>query len=48
MTASLLGVSFEAFVLDDEMLASVYRILRGVEVTEETLCFEEVRAPIAD
>ena len=35
MTASLLGASFEAFVLDDEMHSNTYRALRGVEVTEE-------------
>ena len=36
MTASLLGASFEAFVLDDEMHSNTYRILRGIEVSEET------------
>ena len=43
MTASLLGASFEAFVLDNEMLAAIYRAMRGVEVSEETLGFESVR-----
>lgn len=42
MTASLLGASFEAFVLDDEMHANTYRILRGCEVTEENLGFEAI------
>ena len=42
MTASLLGVSFEGFVLDDEMHAMSYRILRGVEVDEESLGYEAV------
>ena len=42
MTASLLGASFEAFVLDDEMLAGIYRTLRGVEVNDETLGFEAI------
>ncbi len=37
MTASLLGASFEAFVLDDEMHSASYRILRGIEVGPETL-----------
>ncbi len=37
MTAALLGASFEAFVLDDEMHAATYRILRGVEVSEDAL-----------
>jgi len=43
MTASLLGASFEAFVLDDEMHSLIYRTLRGVEVSEETLGFEAIR-----
>ena len=42
MMASLLGASFEAFVADDEMLSHVYRILRGVEVNEETLGFDAI------
>ena len=43
MMASLLGVSFEAFVLDNEMLSHVYRMIRGVEVSEETLAFEAMK-----
>lgn len=39
MTASLLGVSFEAFVLDNEMHSHTYRVLRGIEVTEANLGF---------
>ena len=47
MMASLLGVSFEAFVADNEMLSHVYRILRGIEVDEETLGFEAIRDCVA-
>ncbi len=43
MMASLLGASFEAFVLDNEMLAHVYRMIRGVEVSDETLAFEAMK-----
>jgi trimethylamine--corrinoid protein Co-methyltransferase len=43
MMASLLGVSFEAFVIDNEMLSHVYRMIRGIEVTEETLAFEAMK-----
>jgi len=43
MMAALLGASFEAFVLDDEMLGAVYRAIRGVEVTEETLGLAAIR-----
>ena len=39
MTASLLGASFEAFVLDDEMHSNTYRALRGIEVTDDNLGF---------
>ena len=42
MTASLLGASFEAFVLDDEMHSHTYRTLRGVEVTPEKLGYEAI------
>ncbi|MEX0307880.1 MAG: trimethylamine methyltransferase family protein, partial [Ruegeria sp.] len=41
-TASLLGASFEAFVLDDEMHSNTYRALRGVEVTDENLGFDAI------
>ncbi|MBY8975503.1 trimethylamine methyltransferase family protein [Rhodobacteraceae bacterium NNCM2] len=42
MTASLLGASFEAFVLDDEMLSHVHRTIRGIEVSDETLGFDTI------
>jgi trimethylamine--corrinoid protein Co-methyltransferase len=42
MTASLLGASFEAFVLDDEMHSYTYRALRGIEVTHENLGFDAI------
>lgn len=42
MTAALLGVSFEAFILDNEMHAMTYRALRGVEVNEDNLNFDAI------
>lgn len=42
MTASLLGVSFEGFVLDDEMHSNTYRALRGIEVTDDNLGFDAI------
>lgn len=42
MTASLLGASFEAFVLDDEMHSHTYRALRGIEVNDENLGYEAI------
>ncbi|MGB0845596.1 MAG: trimethylamine methyltransferase family protein [Thiolinea sp.] len=43
MMASLLGASFEAMLIDDEMLSQVYRVLRGIEVNEESLGFEAIK-----
>ena len=44
--ASLLGASFEAMILDNEMLALNQRAIRGIEVTEETLGFEAIRQAV--
>lgn len=46
MTASLLGASFEAFLLDDEMHAGIYRMLRGIEVDADTLGFDTICAAV--
>ena len=46
MMASLLGASFEAFVADNEMLGHVYRLIRGVEVDDETLAFDAIREAV--
>ncbi len=43
MLASLLGCSAEALVLDNEMLSSVRRIGRGIEVTEESLSVDVIK-----
>ena len=42
MTASLLGASFEAFILDDEMHSHTYRALRGIEVSDDNLGFDAI------
>lgn len=46
MTASLLGASFEAFVLDDEMHSHTYRALRGIEVNEDNLGYDAIREAV--
>lgn len=46
MTASLLGASFEAFVLDDEMHSNTYRAMRGIEVNEENLGYDDICAAV--
>jgi trimethylamine--corrinoid protein Co-methyltransferase len=42
MTASLLGASFEAFILDDEMHSHTYRALRGIEVSTANLGYDAI------
>ncbi|MEM7343758.1 MAG: trimethylamine methyltransferase family protein [Chloroflexota bacterium] len=43
MQASLLGCSLEAMVIDNDMLGSVQRTIRGIEVTDETLSYEVIK-----
>jgi trimethylamine---corrinoid protein Co-methyltransferase len=43
MLASLTGCSFEAMVIDNEMLGCIQRALRGIEVTDETLSYQVIR-----
>lgn len=40
MMGSLMGCSFESMVIDNDMLASVLRTVRGIEVTDETLSYD--------
>ncbi|MEM7440246.1 MAG: trimethylamine methyltransferase family protein [Pseudomonadota bacterium] len=46
MMASLLGASHEAFVIGNEMHALIQRVLRGIEVNEETLGVDAIRAAV--
>jgi trimethylamine--corrinoid protein Co-methyltransferase len=43
MQGSLMSTAFEAYVIDDDMLAAVQRTVRGIEVTDETLAFDMIR-----
>ena len=43
MHASLLGFCLESCVIDNDMLGSIMRTVRGIEVTEENLSLEAVR-----
>jgi trimethylamine--corrinoid protein Co-methyltransferase len=40
IVGSLLGQSFEGMVIDNDMLGNVQRLLRGIEVTDETLSYD--------
>ena len=46
MMASLLGASFEAMILDNEMLALNQRTIRGIEVNEDSLGFEAIKQAV--
>ncbi len=43
MLASLLGCSIEALIIDDEMLSSLRRVARGIEVTSDSLSVDVIR-----
>ena len=43
MLASLLGCSVEALIIDDEMLSSIRRVARGIEVTPDSLSVDVIR-----
>ena len=43
MTASLLGASLESFVIDNEMISHVNRIIQGIDVNDETIGIETIR-----
>ncbi len=42
MQASLLGVSLEAYVADNDMLGNILRTIRGVEVNEENMAADVI------
>ena len=48
MHASLLGFCLESLILDNDTLGSVSRIIRGIEVDEESLSFETIRQVCID
>lgn len=43
MHGSLMGTSFESYVLDNDLIGAILRTVRGVEVTEDTLSFDVIR-----
>jgi len=43
MLASLLGTSFEGYVIDNDMLGAINRTIRGIEVNADSLSIEAMR-----
>ncbi len=43
IVGSLIGQSFEGMIIDNDMLGNVQRILRGIEVNDETLSYDVIK-----
>jgi trimethylamine--corrinoid protein Co-methyltransferase len=46
IVGSLLAQSFEGMVIDNDMMGMVLRVLRGIEVTDETLAYEQIESAV--
>lgn len=46
IVGSLIGQSLEGMVIDNDMMGMVLRVLRGIEVTEETLSVHEIESAV--
>jgi len=44
---SLIGHSFEGMIIDNDMIGNVQRILRGIEVTDDTLSYEVIKDTVS-
>jgi len=44
---SLMACSYEAMVIDNDMLGNVLRTVRGIEINDETLSFDVIREVVA-
>jgi len=44
---SLMACSYEAMVIDNDMLGNVLRTVRGIEINDETLSYEVIREVVA-
>ena len=47
IVGSLMGQSFEGLVIDDDLLGNVLRLVRGIEVTDETLSYQVIAQTVA-
>lgn len=43
MQGSLMGTTFEGYVIDNDLLGAILRTVKGIEVTPDTLNFEVIR-----
>jgi trimethylamine--corrinoid protein Co-methyltransferase len=47
IVGSLMGQSFEGMVIDNDLLGNAQRLLRGIEVTDETLSYDVIADTVA-
>jgi trimethylamine--corrinoid protein Co-methyltransferase len=47
IVGSLMGQSFEGLLIDNDLLGNAQRLLRGIEVNDETLSFETIRDTVS-
>jgi trimethylamine--corrinoid protein Co-methyltransferase len=43
MQASLMGTTFEGYVIDNDLLGAILRTVKGIEVSDDTLSFDVIR-----
>jgi trimethylamine--corrinoid protein Co-methyltransferase len=46
MQASLLGLTMEGYIIDNDMLGAILRTVRGIEVDDETLSVDVIRSVV--
>ena len=46
IVGSLLAQSYEGMVIDNDMMGTVLRVLRGIEVTDETLAYDVIESAV--
>jgi len=46
VVGSLIGQSFEGMIIDNDMIGNIQRLLRGIEVTDETLSYDVINEAV--
>ncbi|MCP4274566.1 MAG: trimethylamine methyltransferase, partial [Gammaproteobacteria bacterium] len=47
IVGSLIGQSYEGMIIDNDMIGNIQRMVRGIEVNEETLSYEVIKETVA-
>jgi len=46
IVGSLIGLSFEGMIIDNDMIGNIQRVLRGIEVNDETLSYDVINEAV--